>query len=77
MTNEDQIKSLEKRVKDINDTKVRKTEQLRLLREQRDNLVTQLTSQGLDPNTLKTTIQQLEAEINTEIENLKTIVPNV
>lgn len=71
MTNEEIIKDLEQKVKTLNDDKVRKSEQLRLLREQRDQLVTQIQEQGLDVNTLKIEIQRLDAEIQQEIANLK------
>ena len=75
MTNEDQLKDLEKKVKNLNDDRVRKTEQLRLLREQRDQVNNQLQEQGLDVNTLKATISQLEIEIAQELENLKNQIP--
>jgi uncharacterized coiled-coil DUF342 family protein len=75
MTNEDILKNLEQKVKSLNDDRIRKTEQLRLLREQRDQLNNQLQEQGLDVNTLKATISQLETEITQELENLKSQIP--
>lgn len=71
MNNEETLKNLEQKVKTLNDDRIRKTEQLRLLREQRDQLILQIQEQGLDVNTLKTEIQRLDIEIQQEIDSLK------
>jgi len=73
---EQQLKNLETQAKMLTNEKVRKTEQLRLLRKQRDELLTKLSEEGLTPKTLKQSIVQLQQEIDQDIINLKAQLPD-
>jgi len=73
---EQQLKNLETQAKMLTNEKVRKTEQLRLLRKQRDELLTKLSEEGLTPETLKQSIVQLQQEIDQDIINLKAQLPD-
>lgn len=73
---EHQLQKLEVRVKELTEEKVRKTEQLRLLREQRDQVIKELEQLGLTPQTVKAKIEALEQDVEQSIKNLNDQIPN-
>jgi hypothetical protein len=75
LTNEEKLKDIESKIKKIEEERIKKTEQLRILREQRDDIKTQLSELGLDPLSLPDTIRELQKEINDEIRKLEAMIP--
>jgi len=60
---EDTLKRLSARVKQVTDEKNQKLGRLETLRAQRDELLAQLTAEGLTPQTLANAIADLDAKI--------------
>lgn len=75
MSNEEKLQQIEARVKQLEEEKVRKTEQLRIYREQRDAIKVKLAELDLDPLTLPQTINNLKREIADEIRKLEAMIP--
>ena len=68
---EQELKNLEKKAKELSEEKIRKTEQLKLLRKQRDDIMKQLQEHGINYEELQEKITQLENEISRDVDALK------
>lgn len=75
MTNEEKLQDLEKKVNDLKANKIRAEEQLKSLRQQKDEIITKLKQMGIDPNTLAVYITQLEKDINNQIMSIEQQIP--
>jgi len=66
------LKELENRVKTCTADRIRKEEQLKMLRTQRDDIVNKLREEGIEPETLESLLTKMRADLDaklTEIEN--------
>ncbi len=75
MENENKVKQLEVRIKNVNDAKIRTETQLEELRKQRDAILKRLTEMQIDPNSLGEQINQLRQQIETDLINIETQIP--
>ena len=71
MNVEHRLKNIVKSIKELREDKIRKTEQLKILRSERDKLKSELESYGLTVKELPNAIEKLQNEINSTIENLE------
>ena len=69
------LKDLEDRAKECTAERIRKEEQLRMLRQQRDELVAKLRAEGIEPESLESLIQKMTADIDTRLKELDAQVP--
>ena len=66
------LKELENRVKTCTADRIRKEEQLKMLRTQRDDIVNKLREEGIEPETLESLLTKMRADLDAklaEIEN--------
>jgi len=75
MTNEEKLQELEKKVNNLKAEKIRAEEQLKHLRQQKDEVIDKLKQMGVNPNDLANYISQLEREINTQITSIENQIP--
>jgi len=75
MENENKVKQLETRIKNVNDAKIRAETQLEELRRQRDAILTRLAEMQIDPNSLNEQIAQLKQQIETDLINIEAQIP--
>lgn len=72
---ENKLKTLEQRIGNVNDAKIRAEATLDQLRKQRDDILARLNELGVDSNTLASQIETLEQEIKTELTNIEAQIP--
>lgn len=72
MDSEKKLKKLKAEVDDFKSEKIRKEEQLKGLREQRDDLITQIKELDYTPENLSSEIKKLEDSINSQLSEIET-----
>ena len=75
MALEEKLKQLEQRANDLKEEKIRVEEQLKNLRKQKDEIVTELAALGVTPKGLGEMIKELEAKIRTQLTDIDTQIP--
>jgi len=73
---EEKLRQLEQRVNNLKAEKIRAEEQLKHLRQKKDEILVELKELGVDPRNLPTAIRTLEAEIATELETIEKQIPD-
>lgn len=71
MNNEEKLKKLKAKVEEVKSEKIRKEEQLKSLRQQRDDLVAQIKDLGYTPENLSTEIEKLEDSVNSQLSEIE------
>lgn len=71
MDNQEKLKSLKRKVEEVKSEKIRKEEQLKSLRQQRDDLVAQIKDLGYTPENLSTEIEKLEGSVNSQLSEIE------
>jgi len=75
MDNETRLKKIEKDINEINTQRASAEAQLNMLRQQRDEVLEELNKLGIDPKQLSTTIQNLENEIDSQLKEIESQIP--
>lgn len=71
MDSEKKLKKLKAEVEEFKSEKIRKEEQLKGLREQRDDLITQIKELDYTPENLSSEIEKLEELINSQLSEIE------
>ena len=71
MNSEEKLKSLKRKVEEVKSEKIRKEEQLKSLRQQRDDLVAQIKDLGYTPENLSTEIKKLEGSVDSQLSKIE------
>ncbi|MCK4358990.1 MAG: hypothetical protein KAW92_09650 [Candidatus Cloacimonetes bacterium] len=72
MDNQEKLKKLKAEVEEFKSEKIRKEEQLKGLRQQRNDLITQIKDLGYTPENLSSEIKKLEDSINSQLSEIET-----
>ena len=72
MSSEEKLKKLKAEVDEFKSEKIRKEEQLKGLRQQRDDLIAQIKDLGYTPENLSSEIKKLEDSINSQLSEIET-----
>jgi|ABPY01.1.fsa_nt_gi chromosome segregation ATPase len=75
MDNETRLKKIEKDINEINTQRASAEAQLNMLRQQRDEVLEELNKLGIDPKQLSITIQNLENEIDSQLKEIESQIP--
>lgn len=71
----DRLRSLETTIEKLSEARVRASEQLKYLRQQRDKYVGEITSFGVDPKKVKDHLATLAAEIDSALKEVEAQIP--
>lgn len=69
------LKELEERAKACTAERIRKEEQLKMLRRQRDEILAKLAAEGIEPETLEVQIAKMRDDLNTRLKEIETLIP--
>jgi len=72
MDSHEKLKKLKTNVEELKSEKIRKEEQLKVLRQQRDELVARIKELGYTPEDLATEIKKLEDSISSQLSEIET-----
>lgn len=65
------LKQLEDKVKECTAERIRKEEQLKILRQQRDEILSKLKAEGIDPEQLDNLLTQLRADLDAQLHEIE------
>jgi len=71
MDNQEKLKRLKAKVDEVKSEKIRKEEQLKSLRQQRDDLVVQIKDSGYTPENLSTEIEKLKDSVDSQLSEIE------
>jgi len=71
----ERLRELETIIEQLKEARVRASERLSSLRQQRDEYVEELKSLGVDPTNITAQLKEMENSINTEIESIEAQIP--
>ena len=72
---EEKLNELEKKVTKLKEQKIRSEENLKNLRNQKDSIIAELAILGVTPKELSNEINELRAQINTQLTNIDSQIP--
>ena len=73
---EEKLQQLEDEVTRLTESRIRTDEKLKGLRAQKATIVEELTSLGVNPNSIDAAITALETSINTQLNEIEAQIPN-